>query len=82
MQDNGLIYPNNAPGLYIAPNTKTLVVMMNTFHVINEKTVIPDIPLNKWVNVIRCQKTIVDVIWQFRLNLDAQGSQDARCHGR
>jgi hypothetical protein len=62
LQDNGLIYPNNAPGLYIAPNTNALVVMMNTFHVINEEIVIPDIPLNKWVNVIiRCQNTTLDV---------------------
>jgi hypothetical protein len=62
LQDNGLIYPNNAPGLYIAPNTNALVVMMNTFHVINEEIIIPDIPLNKWVNVIiRCQNTTLDV---------------------
>jgi hypothetical protein len=36
--------------------------MMNTFNVINEEITIPDIPLNKWVNVIiRCQNTTVDV---------------------
>ena len=59
---NGLNYPNNAPGLYIAPNTNALVVMMNTFDVINEDTVIPDIPMNKWVNVIlRCQNKTLDV---------------------
>jgi hypothetical protein len=62
LQENGLISPNNAPGLYIAPNTNTLVVMMNTFNVINEEISIPDIPLNKWVNVIiRCQNTTLDV---------------------
>ena len=62
LQENGLISPNNAPGLYIAPNTNTLVVMMNTFNVINEEILIPDIPLNKWVNVIiRCQNTTLDV---------------------
>lgn len=62
LQDNGLIFPNNAPGLYIAPNTNALVVMMNTFNVINEEVVIPDIPLNKWLNVIiRCQNTTMDV---------------------
>ena len=62
LQENGLIYPNNAPGLYIAPNTNTLVVMMNTFNVINEEILIPDIPLNKWVNVIiRCKNTTLDV---------------------
>ena len=35
---------------------------MNTYNVINEETIIPDIPLNKWVNVIiRCQNTTLDV---------------------
>jgi hypothetical protein len=62
LKQNGLVYPNNAPGLYIAPNTNSLVVMMNTFKVINEEIIIPDIPLNKWVNVIiRCQNTSLDV---------------------
>lgn len=62
LQENGLIYPNNAPGLYIAPNTNALVVMMNTFNVINEEIVIPDIPLNKWLNIIiRCQNTTLDI---------------------
>ena len=62
LKQNGLIHPNNAPGLYIAPNTNSLVVMMNTFKVINEEIIIPDIPLNKWVNVIiRCQNTKLDV---------------------
>jgi hypothetical protein len=31
----GLNFPNNAPGLYISPNSNSLVVMMNTFNVIN-----------------------------------------------
>jgi len=59
---SGVNFPNNAPGLYIAPNTNALVVMMNTYNVINEEVVIPDIPLNKWINVIiRCQNTTLDV---------------------
>ena len=62
LDDSGLIQPNNAPGLYIAPNTNTLVVIMNTFNVINEEILIPNIPMNKWVNVIiRCQNTTLDV---------------------
>ena len=62
LKENGLIYPNNAPGLYIAPNTNALVVMMNTFNVINEEILIPDMPLNKWVNIIiRCKNTTLDV---------------------
>ena len=59
---NGMNFPNNAPGLYIAPNTNALVVIMNTFRSINEEIIIPDIPLNKWVNVIiRVQNTVMDV---------------------
>jgi hypothetical protein len=58
----GLNFPNNAPGLYIAPNTNQLVIMMNTFNVINEEITVDDIPINKWVNVIiRCQNNTLDV---------------------
>ena len=60
--ENGIMDPNNAPGLYIAPNSNTLIVTMNTFRVINEEITIPNIPVNKWVNVIiRCQNTTFDV---------------------
>jgi hypothetical protein len=45
----GMNQPNNAPGLYIAPSTNDLVVVMNTFEKINEEVVIP---LHKWLNVI------------------------------
>lgn len=48
----GLSEPTNAPGLYIMPNSNKLVVIMNTFEVINEEIIINDIPLNKWINVI------------------------------
>jgi len=48
----GMVQPNNAPGLYIAPDTNALVVVMNTFEHIKEEMIIPDIPLNKWINVI------------------------------
>ena len=62
LTENGMIQPNNAPGLYIAPNTNELVVVMNTYNVINEEIVIPNIPINKWLNVIiRCQNTTLDV---------------------
>lgn len=61
-ENQGLNFPNNAPGLYLAPNTNDLVVFMNTFKVINEKVTITDIPINKWVNVIiRCQNTTLDI---------------------
>jgi len=58
----GLNFPNNAPGLYLAPNTNALIVMMNTFNVINEEITIDNIPINKWVNVIiRCENNTLDV---------------------
>ena len=61
-KSTGLNFPNNAPGLYISPNTNNLVVIMNTYEVINEEITISDIPLNKWVNVIiRCRNTTLDV---------------------
>lgn len=58
----GVNYPNNAPGLYISPNSNELVFLMNTYNDINEDILIPDIPLNKWFNVIiRCQNTTLDI---------------------
>jgi len=62
LSNNGVNFPNNAPGLYLEPNTNALVVMMNTFENINEEITVPDIPLNKWVNVIiRCQNKTLDI---------------------
>jgi hypothetical protein len=58
----GMNEPNNAPGLYIAPDTNALVVVMNTFNDINEKITIDNIPINKWVNVqIRVENHNLDV---------------------
>lgn len=59
----GLSTPNNSPGLYLDSKTNKLLILMNTF---SEPTLttsktgssepeaieIPDIPLNKWMNVI------------------------------
>jgi hypothetical protein len=62
LTENGMIQPNNGPGVYIAPNTNNLVIVMNTYNVINEEIIIPDIPINKWINVIiRCENTTLDV---------------------
>ena len=59
---NGLVTPNNAPGLYIGPNYRDLVVVMNTFENVREEVVIGDIPIEKWVNVIiRCDQLQLDV---------------------
>ena len=62
MSDTGLNFPNNAPGLYLEPGKNNLMIVMNTFSSINEEISVPDIPLNKWVNVIiRCQNRTLDV---------------------
>jgi hypothetical protein len=62
LKNNGMNFPNNAPGLYIAPNTNSLIVIMNTFKSIDEEIVIPNIPLNKWLNIIiRVQNSTMDV---------------------
>ena len=59
---NGLVTPNNAPGLYIGPDYRSLVVVMNTFDDIKEEIVIDDIPIEKWINVIiRCDQHKLDV---------------------
>ena len=58
----GMSGPNNAPGLYIAPDTNELVIVMNTFDSINEKISIDDIPMKKWVCVIiQCTGRNLDV---------------------
>ena len=33
-------FPNNAPGLYLAPENNNLVVVMNTFKEIEEKIIV------------------------------------------
>lgn len=61
-QPQGLNFPNNAPGVYLTPHANNLVVIMNTFNVINEEIIVDDIPLNKWVNIIiRCQNNTLDI---------------------
>ena len=58
----GMNFPNNAPGLYLAPETNNLVVVMNTFDQIEEKIIVKDYPLNKWFNVIiKVENTDLDV---------------------
>jgi hypothetical protein len=62
LETNGLVFPNNAPGLYLTPFKNNLVVMMNTYNVINEEVIVPDVPINKWFNIIiRCKNTTLDI---------------------
>lgn len=58
----GVNHPNNAPGLYLKPNSNTLLVIMNTFSNINEQVEVNDIPIQKWINVmIRVEGPNLDV---------------------
>ena len=62
MNNEGLNYPNNSPGVYISPDTNELVIKMNTFTTINEDIRIPNIPLNKWISlIVRVEDTTLDV---------------------
>lgn len=59
---NGIVTPNNAPGLYISPDYRELLIVMNTFQNMREKIIINDIPINKWINVmIRVDQRQLDV---------------------
>ena len=49
---NGLMFPNNAPGLYVTPGKNELLLIMNTFDSTDEEVVIDNMPFNKWVSVI------------------------------
>lgn len=56
----GINYPSNGPGVYLfSDNTKdnsvstlNLLVLVNTYSKITEHVIIPDISLQKWINVI------------------------------
>ena len=62
VEETGLNFPNNAPGLYIMPSTNALKVIMNTYNNINEEVIVNNVPLNKWVNVIiRCRNINIDI---------------------
>lgn len=62
INNDGLNYPNNAPGLYLAADTNDLMVLMNTFNEIQDTIIVEDVPLNKWLNVIiRCEGRNLDV---------------------
>jgi hypothetical protein len=62
VDSKGLNFPNNAPGMYIYPNTNDLLIIMNTYETINQEITISDIPIGKWVNVLlRCRNKTLDV---------------------
>ena len=68
--ENG-IYSISAPGLYLGPTAtdNSLLIVMNTFDDVNENIVVPDFPMNKWMNIIiRVNRQLVlDVYMNGRL---------------
>lgn len=59
----GINEPINAPGLYInSRNKNQLTVIMDTYNNPYNTIDVPNIPMNKWVNVILiCRNTTIDV---------------------
>ena len=54
---NGVIQPNNAPGVYMSDATNEIMIVMNTFDKptntdLDETITIDNIPLNKWINIM------------------------------
>ena len=62
---NGINYPNNAPGVYLAEgiqDSNKLYVFFNTYNNVLEHIIIEDIPIEKWLCVtMRCQNQTIDV---------------------
>jgi|Laugresbdmm110sn_2_1035109.scaffolds.fasta_scaffold35929_2 hypothetical protein len=50
--ENGIVQPNNAPGLYISNDYRELLVVMSTFENPTEIVTITNIPIQHWMNVI------------------------------
>lgn len=49
---NGIMQPNNAPGLYVSNDYTRLLFVMSTFDNPNETVVIDNIPIGHWMNII------------------------------
>jgi hypothetical protein len=59
---DGVMAPNNGPGLYFNNNYSGIRVVMSTFNNPSASVDVGNIPINKWFNVvIRAENTIMDV---------------------
>jgi hypothetical protein len=59
---NGIMSPNNGPGLYLKDDYSAIRVVMSTFDDPNTSVDVENIPINKWFNVIiRVENTVLDV---------------------
>jgi hypothetical protein len=59
---DGIMSPNNAPGVYLTHDYSGLIVVMSTFDNPYVSVEVDNIPINKWFNVIiRVENTVLDV---------------------
>lgn len=69
--NDGIVSPNNAPGLYVNPKYDGIRVIMNSFNnpnIQDDAIDINDLPISKWVNVmIRVQGRFCDIYINGRL---------------
>jgi hypothetical protein len=67
---NGIVKPNNAPGLYLNPMYDGFRVVMNLFTDPSEITIdVSDLPITKWINImIRVQHKNCDIYVNGRLH--------------
>ena len=49
---NGIVQPNNAPGLYVSSDYRELLIVMSTFESPSEIVTISNIPIQHWINII------------------------------
>lgn len=58
----GIMTPNNGPGLYLKKDYSAIRVIMSTFKNKDTSVDVDNIPMNKWFNVIiRVENTVLDV---------------------
>ena len=68
MGSTGIVSTNNAPGLYVNPTYDGITVIVNSFDATDNRIVIKDLPMAKWMNVvIRIQNNNCDVYINGRL---------------
>jgi hypothetical protein len=67
--NNGIVNPNNAPGLYVNPKYNGIRVIMNSFdNPVSDMIDVNDLPITKWMNVIiRVQGRNCDIYVNGRL---------------
>jgi hypothetical protein len=47
-----MAFPNNSPGLFLHEDKNEFIIAMNTFNNVLEEIKVPNIPLQKWINII------------------------------